>query len=85
MSLQINLGILWVPSHVGIEGNDYADMIAFSGCSEAGSNDIVIHKDIKALDRSEALQSWQSRWDSSEFGRHFYDIEKYVKIPGLKI
>ena len=31
MSLQINLGILWVPSHVGIEGNDYVDMVASSG------------------------------------------------------
>ena len=87
-TLKINsfsIHLLWVPSHVGIEGNDYADMVASSGCPEAGSNDMVIHKDIKALDRSEALQSWQSRWDSSEFGRHFYDIEKYVnKDPWFK-
>uniref|UniRef100_W8BNQ0 Putative RNA-directed DNA polymerase from transposon X-element n=1 Tax=Ceratitis capitata TaxID=7213 RepID=W8BNQ0_CERCA len=58
-----SIKIMWVPGHVGIKGNEYADQRAKAGGSEPiHLFDYIIEKDIKKLVTSH-LQTWfSSKW-----------------------
>lgn len=68
-----SIHFLWVPSHMGIDGNEYADKVASSHTYNENQSD-VLAEDLRGMDRSNALSSWQRRWCDSEFGRHLYAI-----------
>ena len=74
------LEIHWIPSHVGISGNDIADNLAKTSLNhpeigeeiEPQSQDIYKHIDeiIK--------EKWQILWNQETTGRHYHEIQPMV-------
>ena len=75
-----NIRFVWLPSHIGIKGNELADKLANTATANS-----VIEVDVE-LELSEAynlvdryiIDKWQHTWDSEPTGSHYRKIEKTV-------
>jgi len=75
----LEVTLAWIPSHVGIPGNEIVDKIA----KDSHKKPITVHvPKIKKLIESdidnEVINIWQDRWDLSEKGRFYYNINPSV-------
>jgi ribonuclease HI len=85
-SLKERITLTWLPSHVGVEGNDRADLEAGKGRARQ-TIDISINDILKEGKRKTKLLTtslWQEEWTGAETGRHYYAIEPKVGT-GLKL
>ncbi|WP_230209703.1 reverse transcriptase domain-containing protein [Solemya velum gill symbiont] len=75
----ISLRFVWVPSHVGIMGNELADKAAKAALSSI-SEVSVPHSisEIGSLVKTQIMIKWQNRWNLSSHGRDYYKIKQYV-------
>jgi ribonuclease HI len=74
------VSFMWVPSHVGIAGNERADKLAKLSLSNQ-QIDINIPLEIKeayAEVDKQSLQAWQEKWNNETTGRHYHAIEPIV-------
>ncbi len=70
---------LWVPAHVGVEGNHDLDKIAKQAL--VIDLDIPLGKsEMKGLIKTAIKNMWQERWDKGNKGRHLYNIQKQVGL-----
>ncbi|XP_071037738.1 uncharacterized protein [Parasteatoda tepidariorum] len=59
LSLQHNIHLQWVPSHVGIYGNDLADSLAKEGCSQPHPTSYdLTYLELFSLKKSQLLRDW---------------------------
>jgi hypothetical protein len=78
--------MMWIPSHVGVRGNEWADQLA----GDAVENVIEWHalarpSDFLPLPRVRLLEDWQNGWDGSDMGRYAYSIWLVVSfMPWLR-
>jgi ribonuclease HI len=69
------LDMMWIPSHVGIQGNERADILAKEGSTsgtlfqDQAELTTVNTSDIHTRARTRLLTEWQERWNDSEMGR----------------
>lgn len=72
---------LWIPSHMGILGNELADGAAgdFSDSPIQNCLPPVLARDLRCLGFAEQIVSWQSKWESSQYGRFLYNIMPRVQ------
>src|SRR6218665_2410308 len=84
------VSIAWVPSHVGLAGNDKADSVAKDGLKreEANSTEYLEGKEMNSLIRDEILKRWHTEYDLETKGLFFKNIEsrvstaiKYLDFP----
>ncbi len=78
----INVILEWIPSHVGIMGNELADKEAKNSLN---LENIYVYnplyeEDIKTLYRTFLKNMWQTKWDSNPKGRHLYGINNKVSF-----
>ena len=59
----------WLPSHVGIKGNENADRSAKSALNLPISDFKVPHTDFKSSVLTHIQSSWQSQWDADVFNK----------------
>ena len=72
--------IIWVPSHVGIHGNEVADRLA-RGAIRHQNIELVIPPeidDLKRIIKKEIIKEWQNRWNSTPGDHHYRSLEARV-------
>lgn len=75
-----NVSFAWVPSHVGVPGNEAADTEAKLALSNP-QIDVVVKptlNDAYCRINSHISEQWQKRWDSSETGKAYKVIQPTV-------
>jgi ribonuclease HI len=73
--------LMWVPSHVGIDGNELADTEAKQGALgslESGSQPIAC--DHLPLAKALMKRKWQLKWDNNDTGRFTHSIIPNVRL-----
>lgn len=84
-----NEGILvrfvWVPAHVGIQGNEMVDQMAKEALQLNNINLTVSLSRVegKSLINQACKDMWQISWDSCMKGRHFYNIQGKLKQSNI--
>lgn len=64
----IQVTLVWIPSHIGVTGNDKADAAANKG-RDNDLNQILIGlspKELKSLTKNYCIGLWQTRWDNDQ-------------------
>jgi hypothetical protein len=72
----VEVEIMWIPFHVGLEGNDIVDERA----RHAALNGAVFDRplppiDFQGLARSLLLREWQGKWNAADTGRFAWFAE----------
>jgi len=70
--------LLWVPSHLGIDGNERADLIAADFGTPTSQQHNMLPRDLRPHDRASQIQSWQNNWNTSSMGRALFQISPKV-------
>jgi ribonuclease HI len=78
---EYEIHMMWIPSHVGIKGNERADQLK----GDAVENGIEWHapvhpSDFLPLSRVRLLEGWQSGWDGSDMGKYAYSVWPVVSF-----
>lgn len=78
----VNVVLEWIPSHVGIYGNECADLQAKKALDLENINTVTPYykEDIKTLCKSFLKGMWQKSWLKNKHGRHLFDIEPEVSF-----
>jgi ribonuclease HI len=73
--------IMWVPAHVGIEGNERADQLAKEAIleDEEQLSNKIFKTDVKAMLKKELFNDWQKFYSESEKGQKFKNIMPCLK------
>ena len=70
-----NISIAWIPSHVGVGGNERVDHVAKSAASGDRYLQVAPHSfDFSSLAKSRMIEEWQERWNQSDMGRFAFSI-----------
>ncbi len=78
---QVGIIIMWVPAHVGIQGNEEADKIAKESLKmkEPNINISLSRSEGKHFILETCSNKWQTVWNSCHTGRHYYKVQKIIK------
>jgi hypothetical protein len=77
----VEVEIMWIPSHVGIEGNKIVDEQARHVALNGAVYDRPLPPvDFQGLARSILLREWQEKWDAADTGRFAHSILPRVSL-----
>jgi hypothetical protein len=78
---EVEVEIMWIPSHVGLEGNEIVDKRAWHVALNGAVFDRPLPSvDFQGLARSVLLREWQGKWDAAETGRFTHSILPKVSL-----
>lgn len=75
------LGFCWVPGHVGVTGNERADVLAREAAARAVVPCPVPYRDVLPAIRVAVLARWQDRWDALRVTSKMGEITTGVSRP----
>lgn len=72
---------MWVPVHVGIQGNEEADKLAKDtlNMDEPSINISLSRSEGKHLILEACDRKWQTIWESCQKGQHFHRVQRRIK------
>ncbi len=78
--LRIEVNFLWVPAHVGVNGNEEVDLLAKKALNYPQIEiKLALSKaEFKRVIAFEVSKKWQKLWNSGSKGRHLFQIQEYV-------
>ena len=78
----VQVVLCWIPSHVGIRGNEVADGLAKEALLRQAIDYSVLLDitDLYGILEKHLLNVWQSLWDSEKKGRFYYNIQPEVSF-----
>lgn len=81
--------LLWVPAHIGIQGNEMADKYAKQGARSRDLNfPVKISKEeVKSIVKAKIKELWQRSWEEERKGRFYFSIQRRVgeSITGSEV
>ena len=83
---RVNVSFCWIPSHIGIEGNELADKAAKRAASRgAVYNQEIPEADLKACIKRRIKQKWAESWQNISDNRKLREIQPTLKrkVPNL--
>ena len=82
MDRGLNIIFEWVPAHVGIVGNEKADINAKKSLQDSSINININlnYKEIGSLAESFIIKTWQEEWNTRR-GSHHHNIQPLVNRP----
>lgn len=74
------ISLIWVPSHIGIPGNEIADGLAKEAIKQPEIQIDIPPElaDLKRVIRREVMTEWQARWNSAPESRHYWSLETKI-------
>ena len=75
-----SVGFMWVPAHVGIEGNELADGAAKRALRREDV-DVKVRlglTECRSIIKKNIMAVWQGEWDREKKGRHYYSLQNRV-------
>lgn len=80
--MRIRVSFLWVPTHVGVKGNEEPDTLAKEALKEPDSNITVkmSKAETKGLISTIVKKNWQRIWENEVRGRHMSSIQGNVGV-----
>ncbi|KAL4091475.1 hypothetical protein QTP88_026162 [Uroleucon formosanum] len=80
ISSKNKINFMWVPSHVGIHGNEKADTMADEAVTSESTSSITksTTKDLINEAQKRILKSWQNHWDDTPTSNKLRNIKKTV-------
>jgi kelch-like protein 2/3 len=77
--------LVWVPSHIGIDGNERADSLAKKALQGIIQDLKIPFSDLKGGIKKTVEERWQGFWDYKNFSIKMYEIQPILgRIPSLK-
>jgi len=77
--INVDIKFIWVPSHLGVTGNEIADLLAQSTIINDTSVTVSFElKEIYALVQEYIITKWQHLWQFSSTGKFYRKIEPNV-------
>jgi hypothetical protein len=76
-SIQIHLH--WVPAHMGIKGNEFADIAAKKGTEFPENKRIISWPYLKRIAKENCLEEWQDFWEKNKTGRSYIQFNTIPK------
>ncbi|WP_179117404.1 ribonuclease H family protein, partial [Solemya velum gill symbiont] len=80
LSLNHSIRFVWIPSHVGILGNETVDTLAKKALSDSPSSDLSIASDYKPLAVIHSKLFWQYEWSTCQANKLFF-IQSTIQKP----
>ncbi len=76
--LRIEVNFLWVPAHVGVNGNEEVDLLAKKALTYPQIEiKLALSKaEFKRVISVEVSKKWQKLWNSGSKGRHLFQIQE---------
>ena len=86
ISLMKTIVFCWIPSHVGIQGNEKADMAAKESLCKDIHDMKIPFTDFKHVINKYIWNKWQERWDSFHQSNKLYIIKPTLGVwrPGFR-
>ena len=69
-NISTNVIFCWVPSHIGIQGNELADQAAKAALDLPNSSLTVPSSDFRPIIRQHIINTWQQAWNNSQSKLH---------------
>ncbi|XP_057691989.1 uncharacterized protein LOC130915851 [Corythoichthys intestinalis] len=78
----LRVEFVWVPAHVGIEGNEVVDILAKQSLRALGieRQGVLSRAEGKSIIGGYIQKRWQEYWEAQETGRHFFSIQSQVGV-----
>lgn len=83
----VDVQFVCVPAHVGVDGNEKADEIAKTALKLKDDEIMKVlfgKGEAKSFIRKAVSDVWQKKWDTDTKWRHYYSIQKSIKVKGFK-
>jgi hypothetical protein len=79
--LNYDVKLMWIPSHVGISGNEVTDGLARQAI-ESGTvhGQMTVANDHKILARQAMVKQWQHVWRTGDIGRFVHSLQPVVLV-----